>query len=92
MKKINLLAFFLSLTLLFQTAVLPASAEGEATQPSEQTGNASVQVGFGSESIVNGCRTIEGMVPLGGSERRLASVFSYSIQKPTRLYTPITRI
>lgn len=90
MKKINLLAFFLSLTLLFQTAVLPASAEGEATQPSEQTGNASVQVGFGSESIVNGCRTIEGMVPLGGSERRLASaqsVFVFDTKTNTVVYS-----
>lgn len=45
---------------------------------------------FGQRSILEGCRSIEGMMPLGGSERRLAtsqSAFVYEVNTGTVIYS-----
>lgn len=45
---------------------------------------------FGQASILQGCRTIDGMMPLAGSERRLATaqgVFAYEVNTDTVIYS-----
>ena len=45
---------------------------------------------FGQASILQGCRTIDGMMPLAGSERRLATsqgVFAYEVETETVIYS-----
>ena len=45
---------------------------------------------FGKASILQGCRTIDGMMPLAGSERRLATsqgVFAYEVETDTVIYS-----
>ena len=46
---------------------------------------------FGSVSIFNGCRTLDGQVPLAGSDRKLASAQSMS-GIPKHWSMPITRM
>lgn len=49
-----------------------------------------VALPFGQASIQEGCRTIEGMKPLAGSERRLATsqgVFAYEVETGTVIYS-----
>lgn len=89
MKKFKRLSLFLCLTVLLQCILLPASAT-ETTVPAESTEAVNTEIPFGSVSILNGCRTIEGMVPLGGSERRLASsqaAFVYEKNTGTVIYS-----
>ncbi|MGM9603506.1 MAG: D-alanyl-D-alanine carboxypeptidase family protein [Faecousia sp.] len=66
----RLAAFVLALACLFPAAL--------AEQPTEETQyvisdgpSASSELAFGSVCVLNGCRTIDGYVPLGGSDRRL---------------------
>lgn len=45
---------------------------------------------FGQASILQGCRTLDGMMPLAGSERRLATsqgVFAYEVNSGTVIYS-----
>ena len=100
MKKMKRLSLFLlCLTLLLQVLALPAGAEEttQATTEPEETGQTSVQASpqtsdasFGTVCIQNGCRTIEGMVPLGGSDRMLdtaQSAFLYEVNTDTVVYS-----
>ena len=102
MKKsnLNLLALLLTAALVMQCALLPVSAEtptDAASQPVAQTDPteskpdaSSIQAEFGSVSILQGCRTIDGMVPLSGSERRLEtaqSVFVFDTKTQTVVYS-----
>ena len=100
MKKMKRLSLFLlCLTLLLQVLALPASAEEttQATTEPEETGQTSVQsssqtsdAAFGTVCIQSGCRTIEGMVPLGGSDRMLdtaQSAFLYEVNTDTVVYS-----
>ena len=94
MKKIKFLSVLLCMTLLVQCVVLPAAAT-EATQMDiAETTEAAVpeieEIPFGSVCVEKGCRTIEGMVPVGGSERRLEtaqSAFLYEITTDTVVYS-----
>lgn len=92
MKKIKHLSLLLLLCLLMQCIPVPAAAEAtEAMIP--ETAAAPVvaeEIEFGQVSIQKGCRTIEGMVPLGGSDRRLEtaqSVFLYEVTTDTVVYS-----
>lgn len=93
MKKIKFLSLLLTLCVIFQcmaapvfaadAAPIPATTSAtEATEPTEPP--------FGTVSIQEGCRTIEGMVPLGGNERRLdtaVSAFAYEVTTGTVVYS-----
>lgn len=99
MKKIKCLSFLLAMVLAMQCCFLPAAA-AEApdtvpvTQP-EVTGateevTTPAEIPFGSVSILQGCRTIEGMNPLAGSDRKVAtaqSVFVYEMNTDTVIYS-----
>ena len=72
MKKLRLLSLLLCFLLLCRT-VVPASATEtvasvQETQPTEQQ---AAQIPFGQVCIENGCRTLNGMRPLAGSDSRL---------------------
>ena len=82
---------------------LETVAVTEETAPAESTAaqnpqagtnttliNSAAKLPFGQASIKQGCRTIEGMMPLAGSERRLAtaqSVFAYEMNSDTVIYS-----
>ena len=103
MKKIKRLSLLLCLMLLLQCSPLTAAA-AETTMPT-QTSETSAeslplqteQLAFGTVCIQNGCRTINGMVPLGGSDRRLEtaqSAFLYEVETDTVVYSynPDTKV
>lgn len=103
MKKFACLS--LILVLLMQSLTLPASAavmldttpieqydQTESTGASEEPPQESlnVQIPFGRVCIQQGCRTIEGMMPLGGNERKLDTslgVFVYETNSDTVIYS-----
>lgn len=98
--KNNFLSMILCLTLLVQCLLLPVSATAydatesvtAVTMPQETE-----PPSFGTVSIQNGCRTINGMIPLGGSDPRLAtaqSVFLYESTTDTVVYAynPDTKV
>lgn len=97
MKKFKRLSLLLSLALLMQSLILPVSATETtaseetvaATVPSVSATTQSTEVPFGTACIQNGCRTINGMVPLAGSEKRLETAqaaFLYEIDTGTVVY------
>ena len=106
MKKNNHLAILLCLSLLLQCLLLPASATGaEIPEMTENglTGElAAIPLeteppAFGTVSIQKGCRTINGLVPLAGSDPRLAtaqSAFLYEATTDTVVYAynPDTKV
>ena len=75
---------------------VPVTQETVSTQETgasfgalEQTTTA-VNLPFGQASIKQGCRTIDGMMPLAGSERRFATsqaVFAYEMNTGTVVYS-----
>ena len=81
--------------------MLETVAQAEEIVPSQTTGTASTGVPkeitssaahlpFGRASIQLGCRTLDGMMPLAGSERRLAtsqSAFVYEMNSGTVIYS-----
>lgn len=81
MKKRNLFSLILCLFLLLDVALLPAKAtamvetvpQTPAELPVEETTSDSKKLSFGTVCIYNGCRTIEAGVPLGTTERILAT-------------------
>lgn len=102
MKKIRALCLTLALLLLLQCLTQPCLAtEGTETAPeasADVTENTELTVppetiptvAFGSASITNGCRTIEGMSPLAGTERiadTAQGVFVYEENTETVLYS-----
>lgn len=95
MKKFKHLSLLLSVLLLLCCA-LPASAT-ETTAPAqtiavipETIPQETEEIAFGMVCIQQGCRTINGMVPLGGSDRKLdtaQSVFLYETTTGTVVYS-----
>jgi len=98
MKKIKCLSLLLSLVLLLQSAVFPVGALEDletvpvTTAAPVQNDEALVPVAdipFGSVCIQEGCRTIEGMNPLAGSDRKVPTakaVFVYEMNTDTVIY------
>ena len=98
MKKINSLSIVLSLCLLLQSLVLPVGAT--SMDPTELLTDGFQAVDsvisqkteeptFGTVCIQKGCRTINGLVPLAGSDPRLAtaqSAFLYEATTDTVVY------
>lgn len=82
---------FLLICLILQCMVLPIAATEatDSTQPAEETQPES-SAAFGTTSILNGCRTINGMSPLGGSEKMLKTAqaaFVYETTTETVIYS-----
>lgn len=97
MKKFSCLSLLLCLSLLSQCIFLPVNA-AETTQPQLPSESQTMvnlpqeatELDFGMACIQNGCRTIEGMVPLAGSDRRLEtaqSAFLYEVNTDTVVYS-----
>ena len=96
MKKNRLLSLLLSFTVLLSSMVSAVSAT-ETTEPEVPTQTEETvpyeeppQVEYGGASITNGCRTINGMTPLGGTDRILKSAqaaFIYEINTETVVYS-----
>lgn len=105
MKKQNLISLFLCISVLLTYLAIPVSAispdmtEAVATDPqlpsvqtapsTELTSSVS-HLPFGLASIQQGCRTLDGKMPLAGSERRLPSaqgVFAYEATSGTVIYS-----
>lgn len=94
MKKFKIISAILCLSIFMQCMYLPAAAEA-VTTPAEEA--APMQLipqeteppAFGTVCIQKGCRTINGMNPLAGSDPRLAtaqSVFLYETTTDTVIY------
>lgn len=98
MKKFNYLSIALCLSVFLQCLLLPAAATATETTALSATGSVPETISlpleaeepaFGTVSIQKGCRTINGMVPLAGSDPRLAtaqSVFLYESTTDTVVY------
>lgn len=96
MKKIKFLPLFLCLCLLLQPLSLPVSGdETEATEAAiaptmdDPIPEATEPV-FGTVCVKQGCRTIEGMTPLAGSDRKLdtaQAAFLYEVTTDTVVYS-----
>ena len=94
MKKMKCLSLLLAALLLTQSVLVPAAAEAETTltEPAATEQTAAVQLEelpFGTVCIQKGCRTINGMMPLAGSEKKLEtaqSVFLYETNSNTVVY------
>ena len=85
MKKIRFLSIVLCICLLLQSVPCTMAAE---TEP--QTGPVQpVEIPFGQVCIQRGCRTINGMAPLGGNDYMLdtaQAVFLYEVNTDTVVY------
>ena len=99
MKKVKVLSLFLCMLVLAQCVIQPVSAT-ETVETSPMSNNliapgdfSSAQTStaeFGTVCIQNGCRTIDGMVPLAGSDRMLdtaQAVFCYEVNTGTVIYS-----
>ena len=103
MKKVSILSFLLSLCLLVQSFALPAMAAPVEVVPTETVAGetqtdptagsqiiGTSDIPFGQQCILEGCRTVEGMQPLGGSERKLATAQAamiYEVNTGTVIYS-----
>jgi len=89
MKKRRFLSMMLCLCMLLQSGLFPlVQATGVETSP-EDTLTQPVEIPFGQVCVQKGCRTINGMVPLGGSDYMLdtaQSVFLYEVNTDTVVY------
>lgn len=98
MKKIKLISLFLCLMLVLQCVAFPASAtldlletvpqSSETTASTDAAGDTipsptQAAIPFGSVCIEQGCRTIEGKVPLAGSGKILDSALSAFVFETT---------
>ena len=94
MKKLKCICLILSALLLMQSVIVPMAAEAETmqTEPTETEQALMTQteeLPFGSVCIQKGCRTINGMAPLAGSEKKLdtaQSVFLFETNSNTVVY------
>lgn len=98
MKNIRRLSMLLCLLVLFQIIALPARAadsdtvsDPETTEATEPSGAviADVITEFGTAPILQGCRTLDGQVPLSGSEKMLSTARAamvYELNTGTILY------
>lgn len=83
MKKISVPCLLLAVLLVMQCAFVPVHAAQveETVSPTEETMEpmsdiVDTMVAYGTASVNTGCRTIEALVPLGGSDRMLSSAMS----------------
>lgn len=99
MKKMKCLSVLLSLSLVLQGLVFPVRAQDvPETVPVPTSGTVQssedlftpTQIPFGSVCIQEGCRTIEAMNPLAGSDRKVPTakaVFVYEMNTDTVVYS-----
>ena len=91
MKKLRLLSLLLCAALLFQMAVPASAAETVAsTQETQTAEQQTAQIPFGRVCIDNGCRTLNGMRPLAGSDSRLdtaLAAFAFETTTETVIYS-----
>jgi len=91
MKNNKLLSLILALLLTAQCLLLPVSATELAnTEPAMTEPAQPVEIPFGMVCVQRGCRTIEGMSPLGGSDYLLETAqaaFLYEINTDTVVYS-----
>lgn len=91
MKKMKRLSLLLCLILLLQCVLTPVSAtEVTEAQTAEPAVTQPAKIPFGSVCIQEGCRTIDGMRPLGGSDQKLdtaQAAFAYETTTGTVLYS-----
>ena len=97
MKKFKCFSVLLCVILLLQCFALPAMATEpvplettEATEAADLAIQEMEEIPFGEVCVRKGSRTIEGMVPVGGSDRRLEtaqSAFLYEITTDTVVYS-----
>lgn len=106
MKKNNYLLFLLCLSVLLQCILVPVAATAVESTETANSGLAmesevvpavTEPPAFGTVAIQKGCRTINGMIPLAGSDPRLAtaqSVFLYESKTDTVIYAynPDTKV
>lgn len=95
MKKYRVLCLFLCLVMLLQLVGTPVRAE--ETDESQGSQVAVPPVPSTSASVTNGCRTIDGQMPLGGTERFLktaqsAFIFETTTQTVVYAYCPDIRL
>lgn len=92
MKKNRWILMFMAAFLLLQS-IAPSAAATEVTAESTEASLQQAQemeIPFGQVSIQNGCRTIAGMSPLDGKERKLSTaqgVFLYEMNTDTVIYS-----
>ena len=93
MKKNKWFVLLLMAAMLLQVFALPVSATDVTTEPTTESlpdETQASEIPFGQVSIQNGCRTIAGMSPLDGSERKLNTaqgVFVYEMNTDTVIYS-----
>ena len=91
MKKLRLLSLLLCAALLCQMAVPASAAEtGASAQETQATEQQAAQIPFGRVCIDNGCRTLNGMRPLAGSDSRLdtaLAAFAFETTTETVIYS-----
>lgn len=93
MKKFKFFTLALCLCLLLQPVVLSASAVEETQQTLDSVDELIPQAtepAFGTVCVKQGCRTVEGMVPLAGSDRKVATAqaaFLYEVNTGTVVYS-----
>lgn len=102
MKKIRILSFILAFSMLLGVPLQAFSAEAELpaeTQPKGEEGENLIESGyeFGSVSVLNGCRTIDGIMPLAGADRKCESaqavmVFERSTNTVVYSYNPDVKL
>lgn len=106
MKKNKFLSGLLCLLIFLQCLMIPVSATGFSETVPTEVGFSAASLPvptetedpmFGTVCIQNGCRTINGMNPLAGSDPRLAtaqSVFLYEVNTDTVVYAynPDTKV
>lgn len=84
MKKSKLLSFILALLICLSMPLQALATEPEApteTLPKGEEGENLIESGlaFGSVSVMNGCRTIDGIMPLAGSDRKCPTAQSVMV-------------
>lgn len=73
-----------------QETVAQATQSGQPAAPAPELTSSAAHLPFGQASIQMGCRTLDGRMPLAGSERRLAtaqSAFVYEANSGTVIYS-----
>lgn len=96
MKKNKILSLILCLVILLQCTPFSVRATEETTEPTVPATEVTEpyveppSVEYGGASITNGCRTINGMTPLGGTDRILESAqaaFAFEVNTETVIYS-----
>lgn len=90
MKKVKYFSILLSLVLCLQCIMVPSGATAVTEETFGEIIPTQTEPVFGTVSIQSGCRTINGLIPLAGSDPRLAtaqSVFLYETNTDTVVYS-----